>query len=377
MTETMNQFIPDYLSHPGETLLELLESLEMSQVELARRIGRTQKHINEIVQGQTHITAETALLLEQVIQIPASFWMEREKQYQEAKARLQEQDELSKHVDWLNNFPLTEIKKRKWLESYDDAVLQLKELLRFFGVANIKGFEAIWQEQGSDSLVTLFRQQAGRKSNPYAIATWLRKGQLEAQQLECDIYTPTDFRAQLLQIRQLTVQKVEDVWAEVKTLAAQAGVAVVAIQELPNTGVFGATYWWRDKPVIQLSLHYKTNDHFWFSFFHEAGHILKHGKRAWFLEGEQNTGEAELEKEANEFAANFLIPAKEYDHFVARNKGRISLEQVKAFARQLHIAEGIVVGRLQHDKYLPKANLNGLKERVNWSKSGEIISLPS
>lgn len=83
----MNQFTPDYLSHPGETLLEILESLNMSQGELAEHMGQTPEFVNEIIQGQTHITVDTALLLEQVTQLPASFWMEREKQYQEAKAR--------------------------------------------------------------------------------------------------------------------------------------------------------------------------------------------------------------------------------------------------------------------------------------------------
>ena len=77
-------------------------------------------------------------------------------------------------------------------------------------------------------------------------------------------------------------------------LCAHAGVAVVFVQELPNTGISGSTQWLTPtKALVQLSLRYKTDDQLWFTFFHEAGHILAHGKRQVFLETDQKDREEE------------------------------------------------------------------------------------
>jgi HTH-type transcriptional regulator/antitoxin HigA len=146
-------------------------------------------------------------------------------------------------------------------------------------------------------------------------------------------------------------------------LCAQCGVAVVFVLELPKMGVSGATRWiTKDKALIQLSLRYKTDDHLWFTFFHEAGHILKHGKKALFLEG--NGLDDKHEGEADEFASNWLIPVREFNSFVSLSL--YSKASVAAFAEQIGIAPGIVVGQLQHHGHLPFTHLNGLKKRYCW-----------
>jgi HTH-type transcriptional regulator/antitoxin HigA len=89
-----NQYNPDYVSPPGETLAEILEDREMSQAELADRMGRPKKTINEIIKGKAEITAETALELEKVLGTPAQFWNEREGRYRESLARKKENDHL-------------------------------------------------------------------------------------------------------------------------------------------------------------------------------------------------------------------------------------------------------------------------------------------
>jgi HTH-type transcriptional regulator / antitoxin HigA len=92
MTSTpQNEFYPDYASPPGDTLAETLETIGMSQAELARRMGRPVKTINEIIQAKVVITADTALQLEKVLHVPASFWLRREQHYRETLARLAEE----------------------------------------------------------------------------------------------------------------------------------------------------------------------------------------------------------------------------------------------------------------------------------------------
>ena len=105
MTKNNISFRPDYAMLPGATLLETLEAMGMTQAELADRMGRPKKTINEIITGKAAIIPETALQLERVLGIPASFWNNLERNYQEARARIQEENRLGAEVSWINNFP--------------------------------------------------------------------------------------------------------------------------------------------------------------------------------------------------------------------------------------------------------------------------------
>ena len=141
-------------------------------------------------------------------------------------------------------------------------------------------------------------------------------------------------------------------------------MAVAFVPELPKMRTSGATWWLSPtKAVILLSLRYKSDDHLWFSFFHEAGHILLHGKKDVFIEDNHSS---DKENEANRFASEFLIPTHRLSTFVAST--RLSKEAVRAFAAELGIAPGIVVGRLQHDSLLPVTHCNELKNRLKWKE---------
>ena len=157
-----------------------------------------------------------------------------------------------------------------------------------------------------------------------------------------------------------------------QALCAEAGVAVVLVPQLSETRANGATQWLAtDKALLQLSLRYKKNDQFWFSFFHEAGHILLHGKRDAFIDDGRDRHDpqvnAEKEQEVDRFAADFLIELTLYQRFVASNKpfSKLAIQQ---FAAELGIAPGILVGRLQHDKHLPFTHCNDLKETFSWAE---------
>jgi Zn-dependent peptidase ImmA (M78 family) len=165
------------------------------------------------------------------------------------------------------------------------------------------------------------------------------------------------------------MEPIDTVQEELMRLCAKAGVAVVFVQELPNTDICGSTQWLTPaKALIQLSLRYKTDDQLWFTIFHEAGHILKHGKRHIFLETEQENQEAD-EEEANTFASNMLINRAEWRQFIARDTYRTKAG-IQDFAQKAGIAPGIVVGRLQHEKLLPFSHCNDLKRHLEWSSGG-------
>jgi addiction module HigA family antidote len=360
MVNSRNQYFPDSVSPPGETLDELLEGIGMPQAELARRMGRPIKTINEIVKGKTAITPETALQLELVLDIPASFWNNREKRYQEYLARLAEKKYLEEQILWLEHFPTREMIKFGWIEKHNNKIDQLRELLNFFGVASPKDWETIWLESAD----AVFRQSPAFEADQHCVSAWLRKGEIDAQSIDCAPYDNKRFIHALHEIRNLTENSPKEFVPKAQELCSQAGVALVFIPSLPRTRASGATRWLsKDKALIQLSLRYKTNDHLWFTFFHEAGHILLHGKREAFVE--DGVMDNEKEDQANRFAADFLIPPDEYSSF-SPTYAHFSKEDVIKFAMNIRIHPGIVVGRLQHDEKIPQKNMNDLKKRLMW-----------
>ena len=349
---------PEYAVPPGRTLQETIDALGMGQRDLATRAGLSPKHINQIIQGTAPLTYETAVRLEQVTGVPARMWNNLEANYREQLAKLDEKQRLESDLVWLKNIPTAELIKRKKIEKHADPVLTLKAVLGFFGVAAVEAWNNIWL-----SPAVAYRKSAVFRGQPEAIATWLRLGELEGRGIQCVPFERGKFKAALDQIRGLTVEQPEVFVSKMKTLCESAGVAVVLVPEITNAPVSGATRWLTsEKAMIQLSLRYKTNDQFWFTFFHEAGHILQGGKKETFIDLNHEKGPAE--DEADGFAANHLIPSDRAGEL----KGLKNEQAVKAFAKSIGIAPGIVVGRLQHEKIIRYDQFNGLKIRYQWAK---------
>ncbi|MBF0381007.1 MAG: HigA family addiction module antidote protein [Magnetococcales bacterium] len=353
-----NQYLPDYLVTPGEVLDEYLEAYPMTQAQLAMRAGLAKKTINEIIKGKSPITTDSAQKLERVLGRPAHFWNNLERQFQEDRSRLAEQARLESELDWLKRIPVAKMINLGWVKKFKDKSEQLGEVLSFFGVASPDQWLDVWE-----NYQVAYRQTQRFETHAEAVSAWLRQGEIEARQMPCSPFDKKKFQQALKKVRSLTTQTPEAFQPKLIEWCSLAGVAVVFVPELPKTGVSGATRWLGDKAVIQLSLRYKSNDHLWFTFFHEAGHIIKHGRKDIFIES--NGLDGEKEEEANEFARDWLIPPTKLRSFRRKWDG-LSLDPVTDFADEIDIAPGIVVGRLQHDKLLPNTHGNKLKVSLCW-----------
>ncbi|MCD6283046.1 HigA family addiction module antidote protein [bacterium] len=358
------KFAPDYVPPPGETLRETLEFLGMSQAELARRTDKPEKTISAIASGSSSITTETAIRLERVLGVPASLWLNLQRQYDEAEQQRKERADLETKLSWVKNFPLRNMIEYGWLRKCEDKVEQLNELLSFLGAASPKAWESNFQHMEAS-----FRQPRHAKQNRYALGAWLRRGEAIAAHSTCNAYSESAFVQALSDARCLTLAPAERIGRDINRVCNPCGVVVVFVRELSGAPVSGATRWLTPrKALIQLSLRYKTDDQLWFSFFHEAGHILMHHKRGILLEDDGCAGPDE--DEAHRFAADTLIPQAEWRSFTAGlRKPYISERAVRAFARSLGIAPGIVVGRLQHEGLLAHSKLNALKRKLKWRAS--------
>ncbi|MCB0201149.1 MAG: HigA family addiction module antidote protein [Anaerolineae bacterium] len=364
MTETRIPYQPTIVTAPGETLADLLDEQGMTQTELAQRMGRPLKTINQIVNGKAAITAETAVQLEKIFETPATYWLNHEAHYRAYLARCREEEDYAAWYDWLGQMPLRELKRLGVVSDLrnqgKNKNVLLRELLQFFGVASPTEWEAIYGQ-----MRTAYRRSMPDRSDPCATAVWLRLGELQSMGLTCERFDRIKFATALQEIRALTVLSPDDFEPLLKQKCAASGVALALAPAMPGARVSGAARWLRNKPVIQLSLYGKFNDRFWFTFFHEACHILRHSDQLVFLDEKwdhENLNQQELE--ANAFAANWLIPAE----FVKELPELKSKAAVCEFAARIGIHPGIVVGRLQHDGLIDPSWMNDLKDRFRWKE---------
>jgi len=356
MSTMANEYRPDYSVHPGEYLEEVLESRSIQKNDLARRCGLGPKTVSQIINRKASFSTEIAVQFEKVLGISAEVWLGMLSSHHLHEAREKEHEQLRKAVAWAEKFPLRDLRKLGIIDRTRDPSKWIGQLLRFFEVSSPEAWENVYAHKAM-----VFRRSPSLQASTYAIATWLRLAESEAESVETDPYEGAKLRQSLQHIRSLTLEDPEVFEPELRRLCADCGVAVVLVPELTGTRISGATEWIDSgKAMIALSFRHKSDDHFWFTLFHEIGHVLLHGKKQVFIENDSDRSE-EYEQEANEFARACLVPNAEYSRFT--KAGTFYEKHIKQFAEYTGIAPGIIVGMLQHDGHIDYRWHNGLKRR--------------
>lgn len=218
-------------------------------------------------------------------------------------------------------------------------------------------------EEKYQSPIAAFRASKLTERHKGSTAAWFREGERQATDITCTCFNKDKFISILQEIRKLTQEEKKSVFIpKLVRICADVGIALSVVKAPKGCPVNGATRWLSaDKALIILSDRYKTNDQFWFSFFHEAGHLHLHGKRLLFIDIEGQFDNTQ-EEEANDFARKTLIP----DQFSKDlQKLKKNEKSIRNFAKEIGIAPGIVVGRMQKEKLLPWNHLNRLKSRLD------------
>jgi len=352
---------------PGEYLEEVIGELGMTKDELARRMGRPASKLSAIFNGTKAITPDTAMQLEKVVGVPANIWLGLESEYRLTLARKSEEEQLTEEIKLLTPFCYSELAKLGFVKKLSARREKVRELQRFFGVASL------------DSVLEVRRYQAAFRvgkagtapTKPHAVASWLRMGELRAREVVCRLFDRAQLVSSLDKIRAMTLMQPEEFQGRLTKLLAKCGVALVISPHFAGTKAHGATFWLdRDKAVLMLTIRGRWADIFWFSLFHELGHILLHGRRDIFIENESFSAEQQVrEEEADAFARDVLISPSDYERFV--DGGNFYPQAISAFARKIGIDAGIVVGRLQHDGLLRSEWGNKLRTRYAWAEEAE------
>jgi addiction module HigA family antidote len=306
---TQNQYFPQSVPHPGETLAEKLEEMKMGPKEFALRTGKPEKTIIAIVKGKSSITSDMAVQFEYVTKIPANFWMNLQQGYDEYMSRKKRQKVVQEALAWVEKFPLAEMIKKGWLTPLNTIEEKTMEMLAFFGFATHTAWENYYFHQ---QLKFAFRISLAQTNDSYAISAWLRKGELQAAELEAKEYSEKKFKDALTELKSIMINQTAGFFIPLQIFCLEAGVKVVHVPYLNNAQIYASTRWLNDTPFIQISDFHQRNDRFWFTFFHEAGHILLHGKKEVFLENLNNANkDLQKEQEADAFAEKWTVPKGE------------------------------------------------------------------
>ena len=344
-----NQYFPSVVFHPGETLAEKLDEMEMGPKEFALRTGKPEKTIIAIVNGKSSITPDMAVQFENVTRIPANFWMNHQRGYDEYIAREKRRTVIQEAVEWAKLFPLADMTKKKWLPQLATIEEKTIEMLAFFGFSNHKAWEDYYFNQ---QLKVAFRISLAQTNEPYAISAWLRRGELQATELVANDYSEKKFKEVLPELKSIMASHPDDFFGRLQSICLEAGVKVVHTPCISKAPISGSTRWLNDTPFIQLTGRYNRNDSFWFTFFHEAGHILLHGKKDIFLEKVEYSDKDRIkEKEADEFAIKWTLTDNEEFEILAA--APLSEDVIRNFAKQFNTHPAIIIGRLQHKKLIP------------------------
>ena len=338
---------------PGETIKELLEDRGMNQKEFAVRMGMSEKHISKLVNGEVQLTMDMARRLEMVLGASAQFWCRLEALYREDIAKVNEENAMDSDIEVARRIPYAEMAKFGWVEDTLKWPERVVNLRKFFEVARLDFLQK-----------SLFPGIACRKlsdteKSDLALVVWAQRAKLEARQVETKTVHIEGLMKDIAKFRALTIMRPEEFCPQLVAMLSNRGVALVFLPHMGGSFLHGATFKDGKKFVVGLTVRGKDADKFWFSFFHELGHIV-YG-HVGHVEGTTEQEEAD----ADRFAADTLIPPAAYTTFT--KQGDFGKDSVCHFADSIGIDVGIVIGRLQKDGYVSYNRYHELKSRYEIS----------
>lgn len=342
--ETRNQYKPESVSHPGNTLEQKLKELGMGKKEFAVRVDKPEKTITSICTGESSITPEMAVKFEGVLKIPANFWLKRQNNFDEYKARESRKKVIEDAKDWARAFPYAQMAKLGWVKVTKVADEKVEELFSYFSVSTKDAWQNYYYEK---KLLVDFRISLAHVNKPYAVAAWLRKGELEAKTINTETFSKQKLKKALPILKKVMAEQPKDFFNQIQKICADCGVIMVYTPCLSGAPINGSTRWMGDTPLIQLSARYKTNDKFWFTFFHELGHIILHGKKYISIENvKYDDLDASKESEADDFAISWTFTEQEEKKVLEH--GHLNGNVIRRFAEEFGTHPAIIIGRFQH-----------------------------
>ncbi|WP_412476760.1 ImmA/IrrE family metallo-endopeptidase [Flavobacterium sp. TBRC 19031] len=354
-------FSPNWASNPGNTIIDILNERNISLENFAIQMGSTVSQVEKIVNGNVPINFDIANQLEINLGASAEFWIARDNQYRESLEKINKLQE-----NWIKKLPVKDMINFGWIQKTEDIV---KTCLEFFNVTSINE----WEEKYNKEIGEIaFRKSSKFDSDFGATAVWLRKGEIAAKESTCDSWNLNLFIETLEKIKPLTKKKSpKDFLPKLIEECAKCGVTVAIVRTPSGCRASGATKFLSpDRALLLLSFRYLSDDQFWFTFFHEAGHLVLHGEKGIHIESSEKSTKSNTEEdEANKFAAEMLIPYTLHSKLL---NVRGNKRNIVNLAIEAGVSPGIVVGQMQYFGIIDYKYLNSYKRRYNWEDIYEI-----
>ncbi|WP_159623398.1 ImmA/IrrE family metallo-endopeptidase [Ruania rhizosphaerae] len=323
---------------------------------VADATGLTTLDFERLLSGDLGINLSTARALSDHLGATAAFWLTREAQYRDDLDRV--------HADaWSRALPLKQMSEWGWIAQPTTWKQRIAACLDYFDVHTVAEWDATYAAQVDNAL---FRTSRAHEHQTNATAVWFRACELQANRVTIQsAFTPKGFERALTEVRALTRQSNPTRFVPALVEAcASAGVRLVVVRTPKGCTASGATRLYKGAPLISLSARHLSDDHFWFTFYHEAAHALMHDLTGPFIDSddaEDATQDNHLEYEANRLVAHLLLGGADLD---SRPQ---SYRQIIKIAQIAGISPGIVVGQLQNSGILGRNEHNSLKRWFAWN----------
>jgi HTH-type transcriptional regulator / antitoxin HigA len=360
-------FQPDWTVAPGATIRDMLTAQCLTHDDLCAATDLSNDQADNLLKGTLQITDQLAEMLAAAVGGSHQFWIKREALYRRRLSQSVADQNEAVQTNFFKQLPLRDMKSFGWLDPYI-GMSRENAILAFF-----RDSGGDWQSNGLGvSNAVAFRMSTAHETNPVAVAAWLRQGAIEAERVQCSPWNKDSLLAAIPKIRALTrIKDPKKFFSLLVEIGRGCGVAFVFARTPKGCSASGATYFLsHSKAVVQLSFRYRSDDHFWFTLFHEIGHLILHEKTHLFIEGGSQIAIHD-ETEADNFAANALIPSESRGDF---NQIKQKFSLVMRFAKRLGVSPGIVVGQMQKGGILRHDQMNFLKVRYNWSQFEDLSS---
>lgn len=356
--------------HPGEYIEELLTIKNMSQEELASRIGVSPKHVSQMINGKSSISPEIAIAFENVFGTSPNYWQRLQAGYDNFLAKKKIEQEIVRNIDWVKFFDYQSLVAYGVVSPVKNNLDKAAEIFRFFEVKDYESWKRTWSEQAEEIYCRASNQACGSVEEKVIVrlSSWIRIGQIHVEKntpISFPVFNSTILREKISDIRKLNaITEPDELLNRLSKTLTDAGVVICLLPAQSGMFTYAASYMFRNNSIacIQLSLRGKTHDQLWFTILHEIYHLLNRGNQKGFFIG--NHSNEEEEKAADSFAANVLIPADRYSIF--SSKEFFTKESIENFSTENMVHPGIVVGRLQHDKKISYRAFNELKIRYEF-----------
>ena len=330
--------------YPGETIKELLEENNLTQEDLARKLGVNFKTVNEMINGKGVITNETAFKLGIIFDLPASFWNNLEFNYRKELKELEDEEKINEEYEMIKEV-YNEIANRNWVPKTKNKKEKVENIKRYLRIVDFNSIEDEYKKIAC-------RKSEIKNFSKVNLVLWVQYALREANETETRTFNKEKILNSVDYIKELTKYDEQNKARErLKEWGKENGIVIVYNKQLKNTAVQGIAKWINPtKTLIALSDRRKRVDTFWFTFMHELGHLLYGRKKDFYIESDDNTFMQNEEEIANNFAKRKLVNKRQYDELL---KHIIISEDMRTdildFSEKNNIAPDIVVGLLEHD----------------------------